>query len=163
MAGPSYAIRPARLPDDAEAFEAFIHGSQVYEAAFEPNRRLDDQVDRDHLGELTRKVAERDGRIFVAETVSGALLGWVVSFPTDDEIFVVESERRVGYIAELFVVAEERGKGIGAALVAAAEADFRARGLAIAMIGVLPGNRRALAAYQEWGYSPYAIELRKRL
>jgi len=153
-------IRPARLAEDRPALLAFIDGLQAFEHRFEPNRRLDAAVAEEYLAKLLADLAV--GAIFVAEDDAGAV-GWAVVHETEDDIYVIEAERRIAYIAELFVVERARGKGTGRALIAACEDWAKRHGIAVMLIGVLPGNARARAIYETAGYDAYAIQLRKRL
>jgi GNAT superfamily N-acetyltransferase len=155
-------IRAARLPDDEPACLSFIAGLQRHEHRFEPDRRIDPAVAEDYFAVLIKRVAEHQGRIFIAE-MNGAAIGWAVFVVEQNAIYVVEDERTYGYVAELFVNEEARGRGIGQALIAACEAQGRAHGLKLMMIGVLAGNRRTASIYAQAGYSPYATELRKYL
>ena len=157
-----FTIREARLPDDEPALLSFIAGLQHYEHAIEPDRRIDPAVGADYFAVLTKRVAENQGRIFVAEA-DGKAIGWAAFVVEQNAIYVVEDERTYGYIAELFVNEEARGRGVGQALIAACEAEGRAKGLKLMMIGVLAGNRRTASIYAQAGYSPYATELRKYL
>ena len=138
-------------------------GTQCFEHAFEPNRRLDGAVAAEYFGILAEGVRTQGGRIFVAEAEDGSLLGWGVVHRDEDDVYVVGKERAFAFIAELFVVEEARGKGVGRAFIAAAEDWARAQGLKVMQIGVLPGNTRAKAIYERAGYVPYAIQLRKYL
>lgn len=158
----AFHVRDAELPRDRPAFLEFIMGSQRFEHAFEPNRRLDDTVAADYLEPLLRKVAETGGRIAVAEDGRARTLGWGVVLEAQDDIYVIASERRFAYIAELFVVEAARGTGVGRALIAACEAWARAQGHSVMQIGVLPGNARARAIYERAGYSPYGLQLRRK-
>jgi ribosomal protein S18 acetylase RimI-like enzyme len=160
--GKTFTIRAPRLPEEEQTLASFIAGLQVFEHAFEPNRRTDAAVGADYYRVLMKRVAESDGRVFVADE-KGRLLGWLVSLAQEGEVYVLEEERRTGYIAELFVVEEVRGAGVGRALIAAAEADFRARGFPVMTIGAVAGNTRARAIYESLGYRPYATILRKKL
>lgn len=155
-------IRDARLPEDEPAFLRFIYALQAYEHDFEPNRRLDDRVAREHWENLRKKLAERQGRIFVADAGSGPI-GWGVALIETDDLFVVESERRYGYVTELHLDEAARGQGLATALMAACEAYFRSAGVSVSAIGALAGNARALAVYQHLGYAPAAIHLRRYL
>ena len=164
MIAKSFTVREARLSEEAPQLIAFVHGLQVYEHGFVPNRRTDALVAGEYFSELMNQIAKQDGRAFVAETNgSGELLGWAVTLAMTDAIFVREEERSYGLIDELFVTEEARGLGVGRALVSAAEADFRTRGFKILAIGVMADNARARRAYAAYGFAPYAMRLRKRI
>jgi len=156
-------IREADLARDRTAFLAFIMGSQQYEYAFEPNRRLDPPVAEEHLARMLSLLGERAGKIFVAADDTDQAVGWGIVVEQEDDIYVVAEERRYAYVAELFVVEPLRGSGAGRALIAACEDWARARGLAVMQIGVLPGNVRAHDIYRRQGYADYGIQLRKYL
>lgn len=158
----SFSIREARRPDDEPLMIRYINALQRFEHAFEPNRRIDAHSGADYLPELLKRVDAMNGRIFIAET-DGRPVGWGVFHTQDNMLFVVEEERRHGYIAELFVIEEMRSRGIGRALIAACEDAARALSLRLVMIGVLVGNTRARKAYEAAGFKPYAVELRKYL
>lgn len=160
MTAASFSIREACRPDDEPLMIRFIDALQRFEHAFEPNRRIDPRAGADYLPELLKRVDAMNGRIFIAET-DGRPAGWSVFHTQDNMVFVVEEERRHGYIAELFVMEEMRGRGIGRALIAACGDAARALGLKLIMIGVLAGNTRAQSVYEAAGFAPYAMELRK--
>ncbi len=155
-------IRPARLPDDRPAMLAFIDGLQAFEHRVEPNRRLDATVAADHLAVLDKRLAERGGAVFMAED-AGAILGWAVVHAAQDDIYVVEAQRRFAYIAELYLVEAARGTGLGRDLIASCEAWAKEHGIGILRIGVLADNARAQDVYRQAGFAPYALELRKYL
>jgi GNAT superfamily N-acetyltransferase len=158
-----FKIREAVLPDDRESFLAFVMGTQRYEHAVEPDRRLDSTVAEDYLAVLLSDVSRRNGKIFVAVREDGTRLGWGVAHEEENDIYVVKELRLHGYISELFVVEEMRGQGVGRALIEACEAWARSRGLPLIMIGVLSGNTRAKQIYESSGYAHYALRLRKML
>lgn len=156
-------IRDADLARDRPAMHGFIMGSQRYEHAIEPNRRLDPPVAEEHLARLTKYLEEHEGRIFIAEEANGAALGWGVVGAYAGEVFVVPEERNYAYIFELFVVEAMRGKGIGRALIAACEDWAKTKNFKTILIGVLAGNTNAARLYRNAGYADYAIELKKYL
>ncbi len=156
-------IREADLARDRTALLSFIMGSQHYEHAFEPNRRLDPPVAEEYLAKILTLLSERAGKIFVAADEANQAVGWGVVVEQEDDIFVVAEERRHAYIAELFVVEPLRGTGAGRALIAACEDWSRAHGHTVMQIGVLPGNVRAHDIYRRQGYADYGIQLRKYL
>ena len=158
----TFLIRDFDPSRDKPAAFAFIDGSQAYEHAFEPDRRLDATVAEDCYAVLTKQVAQKEGRIFIAEE-NAAAIGWAVFHVEQNMVYVVETERTFDYIAELFVIDAARGRGIGQALIAACETHAHAAGLGHIMIGVLAQNKRTAEIYQRAGYAPYAMELRKYL
>ena len=154
-------IRAARLPDDEPEILSFIWGLQKFENAFEPNRRLDPAFATEHWADVRIQAAAR-GALFIAES-DGPAVGWAFVLEEPGDLFVVERERRHGFVAELFVEASARGEGHGRALIAACEDWTRARGMAVLIIGALSGNDKAAAMYQRDGYAPYNLFLRKYL
>ena len=154
-------VRPVRLPDDEPAILSFIWGLQKFENAFEPNRRLDPGFADQHWADVRRQAAERGG-FFIAEA-DGRPVGWAFVVEETGDLFVKESERRYGFVAELFVEASARGQGHGRALIAACEDWSRRRGMTVLVIGVLTGNDKAAAVYQRDGFAPYNLFMRKYL
>jgi len=152
------SIREARLPADRPVILSFIDGIQQFENPIEPDRRTDARVAEEYFAEIPALAAK--GAIFIAEEAGNAL-GWVLVYRDSNEIYVVEEERAVATIRELYVDEEVRGRGVGQALIAACENWARAQGLKVVLIGVLPGNERALRIYRNAGFSPYALQLRK--
>jgi GNAT superfamily N-acetyltransferase len=157
----SLRIRDADLERDRAAMLDFIMGLQHLEHGFEPNRRLDPPVAGEYLAKLIGDVTRRPGRIFIAE--DEVPVGWAVVHEMDDDIYVVEAERRTAYLSELYLVERARGTGAGRALMAACEAWARTQGIPVMLIGVLPGNRRAAEVYAKAGFEPYSRMLRKYL
>ncbi|HKB96125.1 MAG TPA: hypothetical protein VKB94_04705, partial [Rhizomicrobium sp.] len=68
---------------------------QVYEAAFEPDRRRDPNFAVEHWRELQHRCAERHGVMLIAED-GGKAVGWAFAYDENAELFVVEPERRHG-------------------------------------------------------------------
>ncbi len=135
---------------------------QDYEAAFEPDRRRDPDFAIAHWRELQRRHAEKHGIILIAED-QGQAAGWAFAYEDTAELFVVEAERRHGFLAELFVHQSARGKGLGRALIGACEAWARGRGHKLLTVGVLAKNPSAIRAYAGTGYAPYWITMRRYL
>ena len=159
----SVQIRDAKLPEELPQLLEFIMGTQRFESAFEPNRRLDRAVAAEYFALLEADLRSNGGRILVVEDDGQPLLGWGVVHAREDDVYVIGEERTHAYIAELFVVERARGKGFGRMLIAACEEWARSKGLRVMQIGVLPGNRRAASIYEKAGYSGYAVQLRKYL
>jgi GNAT superfamily N-acetyltransferase len=160
-------IRPVCLPDDEPAILSFLHGLQDYEAAFEPDRRRDPEWAVEHWREVQHRCAERHGTMLVAEhfvpEVGARAVGWAFAHDERAELFVIESERRHGFLAELYVLPEARGQGHGRALIEGCEAWARDRGHKLLMIGVLVKNSQAVRAYEGAGYAPYVTLMRRYL
>lgn len=153
-------IRDVRLPQDRSTLLGFVDGLQRYEAAFEPNRRLDASFAEEYLAELERDA--HAGKLLLAE-MRGQAVGWAVVHEKEGPVFVTADERHFAYIAELFVAEPARGQGVGRALIAACEQWARSRGFATIQISHLARNGRAGRVYLEAGYGQYATQLRKRL
>jgi GNAT superfamily N-acetyltransferase len=158
----SFRLRDFDPATDKSAALSFIDGSQVFEHAIEPDRRLDSAVAGEWYAVLLARVAKGSGRIFIAEQ-DARPVGWGIFIVEGAPLYVVEELRREGFIIELYVVDAMRGQGVGQALIAACEDEARRLGLRRIMIGVLAGNRRAAEIYQRAGYAPYQLELAKSL
>jgi ribosomal protein S18 acetylase RimI-like enzyme len=155
-------IRDADLSRDTAVLRRFIVSSNIYEAQFESDRRLDAKAGADYLPQLVGSATNKRGRIFVAEE-AGAPIGWAVCYVDQHEPFVKEEERPYGYVSELCVDEAFRGRHIGRALLNACEDHFRTLGMKTVLIAALSANTRALNAYRATGYTDYAINLRKIL
>ncbi len=158
MSGP--VVRAAQWPQDEAACVSFIAALQAFERAIEPNRRVDPAIGAEYFRVLMKRVAEGDGRVFIAEE-SGRPIGWMVTVVEDGPSYVVEEERRTPFVVEIFVVERARGQGVGRTLLQAAEGDFRARGFRQMMIGVLAANAPARRTYERFGFGPY-VEIRRK-
>jgi GNAT superfamily N-acetyltransferase len=156
-------IRDARLPEERPQLCEFILGSQRFEHAFEPNRRLDPPVGAEYFAVLEEEVRSKGGKMLVAARDGEPLLGWAVVHFLEDDVFVSAGERKYAYLSELYVAESERGKGVGRALIEACEDWARGQGLHVMQIGVLPDNRRAATIYEQAGFAPYGVRLRKYL
>lgn len=155
-------IRDADLSRDTAVLQGFIVASNIYEAQFESDRRLDAAAGADYLPQLVDSATKKQGRIFIAE-VAGAPIGWAVCYVSEHEPFVKEEERLYGYVSELYVEEAFRGRHIGRALLNACEGHFRTLGTKTVLIAALSANTRAVNAYRATGYTDYAINLRKIL
>lgn len=158
----NFLIRDIDLPKDKSAVLSFIRGSQHYERAFEPDRRIDPEVADEYYPMLMNQVAAKNGRVFVADQ-DGTAIGWAVFVVEQNMLYVIEAERSYGYIAELFVNEDSRSLGVGRALIAACEDEARRRRLGQIMIGVLTQSKRTADIYARAGYAAYTSELRKYL
>jgi GNAT superfamily N-acetyltransferase len=155
-------IREAQLPADEPAILSFILGLQDYEAAFEPDRRRDPNFAIEHWRDLQHRCAEKHGIMLIAED-GGRPAGWAFAHDNKAEVFVVEPERRHGFLAELYLMPQARGKGLGRALIEGCETWARDRGHKLLTVGVLARNPTAVRAYEGAGYAPYVTIMRRYL
>ncbi len=135
---------------------------QDYEAAFEPDRRRDANFAIEHWRDLQHRCAEKHGIMLIAED-AGKAAGWAFAYDERAELFVVEPERRHGFLAELYVMPQARGKGLGRALIEGCEAWAKERGHKLLTVGVLAKNPTAIRAYEGAGFAPYGITMRRYL
>ncbi len=70
---------------------------------------------------------------------------------------------QTGIISGVFVLPEARGRGVGKALAETAEAWFAENGLLTSELQVLHGNEVAQHLWEELGYEPLALGMRKKL
>jgi len=158
----SVLVRDVDLARDKPALLRFIAGSNVYEAQFESDRRLDDACPEEFLPELLERARMKQGRVFVAEE-AGAPIGWAVCYVNQHDTFVRPEARPYGYVSELYVEEAARGRHVGRKLLNACEDYFRTLKVATVLIGALSANIRAVRAYKSAGYADYDINLRKVL
>ena len=155
------------MPADEPAILSFINGLQDYEAAFEPDRRRDPNFAVEHWRDLQHRCAEKHGIMLIAEDFvpeGGARpVGWAFAHDDKAEVFVVEQERRHGFLAELYLMPQARGKGLGRALIEGCESWARGRGHKLLTVGVLAQNPTAVRAYEGAGYAPYVTIMRRYL
>jgi GNAT superfamily N-acetyltransferase len=104
----------------------------------------------------------KDGVILIAEE-EGKPVGWALAHDDPGETFMVQAERRHGFLAEIYVIPGARRRGHGRALIKACEEWAKGRGHKLLMIGVLANNRDAIESYQAAGYAPYNLILRRYL
>lgn len=157
----SLIIRPARPADHDALVEQFL-GLNVHENPISHDRRADVAGAEASLEAAWKQVRETGGHALVAE-LDGRVVGHLFIVFWQREVFVREALRPYAYVLELFVREEVRDAGVGTALMAEAERVATARGLGTLALGVLAGNHSAEAFYARRGFSPYAIELVKRL
>jgi len=140
---------------------------QAYEAAFEPDRRRDPNFAVEHWRDLQHRCAEKHGIMLIAEDfvpeVGARPVGWAFAHDDKAEVFVVEQERRHGFLAELYLMPQARGKGLGRALIEGCESWARGRGHKLLTVGVLAQNPTAVRAYEGAGYAPYVTIMRRYL
>jgi ribosomal protein S18 acetylase RimI-like enzyme len=70
---------------------------------------------------------------------------------------------QTGVISGVFVLPEARGQGTGKALAETAEKWFAENGLVTSELQVLHGNEAAQHLWEELGYEPLALGMRKKI
>ncbi len=104
---------------------------------------------RDRLGQ-----AIIDDRVLVAR--DDQLTGFVL-VALETGVFTTDTER--GRIQALYVRPAHRETGIGTALLTAAETRLAELGAETIAVETPAGNDRAIALYQEHGYTPHRVTL----
>jgi ribosomal protein S18 acetylase RimI-like enzyme len=98
-----------------------------------------------------------DTFVFLAsegDRLIGYALGHVVPV---EETWIADTwatGRRIGELESISVLPEHRGQGIGSRLMDEVHAEFDRLGIEDVVIGLLPGNERALRLYERHGYVP---------
>ncbi len=99
-------------------------------------------------------------RVFVAETEAG-IIGFIVGRTREMTLPSGEHESE-GRVCDLFVSKDHRRRGIAGQLYAKAREWFTQQGCLWEGLTVYAANP-AQALYEEWGYQPNSINMRKRL
>jgi ribosomal protein S18 acetylase RimI-like enzyme len=73
------------------------------------------------------------------------------------------AENAIGYIAGAFVRPQDRRTSVGRAMVSAAEEWLRAQGVRTSDLHVLSANESAWRFWEELGYKPLTMGMRKKL
>lgn len=158
----SFKIREAEAPDRPHLLPLFEE-LQAYECGLHPNRADPGDVAEPHWAYLENAVNRQDGKIWVAEQDDGKIVGFILALVEESEPYLIESDRRSGYVSDIVVANHARGAGIGAALMAQAEQHFRAIGLSQMLVGALCANNSARKFYERGGFCPYEMVYEKRL
>lgn len=169
-----FRLRPARR-GDLPALTQLFRQHLEYHAALDP--RYTPGSDAQLSSFLSSHLDYPESVILVAETAAG-LQGYLVAQmrkgsrpPTwwsrlwlrlrpGQELFRSEP---VGYIIDCFVRAESRRQGLGRALVGEAVAWCRRQGAVEMELGVLPANEVGRQFWEQMGFRPCRIEMRREL
>lgn len=185
----AFIIRSATL-DDAVALARLTRELLLYERELSQNTN---EVNpwAASIDELQKQLNAPNTRFFVAEQ-QGQVVGYIRAvivgrqLPREEIgwsrwlkdlveriarwgfVFVMRRPRPAiqvesGYIAGTFVTAEARRLGIGRALAQAAEQWFSEQGLKNSELHVLFHNEAARRMWEELGYEPLALGMRKKL
>jgi GNAT superfamily N-acetyltransferase len=147
---------------DREAVIDLIHRLNLFEAGLTGDRREDHGGAVGYYDQLMQRLAQRNGRIVLAEE-DGHIIA-AMGFSLDqDAAYVVDDVRSHGTVTDLIVHEDWRGRGIGQLLLREAERLTREAGLKRLMIGVLSVNERAERTYRQFGFEPYVAIMKKEL
>lgn len=158
----SYEIRQAVAADKPQLLRLYAE-LQAYECALHPNRAAPDEITETHWAFLEDLVVKQDGKIWVAESSGGEILGFLLALVEDGEPYLIKPDRRYGYVSDIAVSEKMRGKGIGQALMDTAEIHFRKLGLSQMCVGVMCANKAGRDFYMSGGFRPYEMTYEKRL
>jgi ribosomal protein S18 acetylase RimI-like enzyme len=160
-------VRPAAMPDEADAVEALMlesvrwHGEQWpadIRSDGAPTESSSTPPLRDQLLEMAADpavvilVAEVDG------SVVGMLTGSVADKPTGGTL---RYDGPLAFVADLAVDSAYRQRGIGGALLSSFESWARDRGAAHLRLFVHDGNTAAESLYERAGFRRVHLEMRK--
>jgi len=169
-----FRLRQARRRD-LPALTHLFRQHLEYHAALDP--RYTPGSDAQLSSFLSSHLDGPESVIFVAETAAG-LQGYLVAQMREEsrpptwwsrlwlrlrpgrELF---RYAMVGYIIDCFVRAESRRQGLGRALVEAAVAWCRRQGAVEMEVGVLPANEAGRKFWEQMGFRPCRIEMRREL
>jgi ribosomal protein S18 acetylase RimI-like enzyme len=143
----------------------FMAELQEFERELDISRSEGIAIANAHFAYLEKLVKENSGRIFVAESPEG-LLGFIVCFVEEieqEDLHIIEAERRFGYISDLYVSPVARKKGVATALIESAESHFQELRLKVIKVTTLYHNHQAQILYERSLYKPYEVVYQKRL
>lgn len=152
-------LRTAR-DADKDAVIDLIQVLNRHEADLIHDRKRDRAAAAAYYGELQLRLAQRSGRIVLAEE-DGRIVGAMGYCIDEDAAYVIDGVRRHGVVTDLVVHDEWRGRGVGRLLLAEAERLTREAGHTRLMIGVVVGNDGAERLYRGVGFRPYVSILVK--
>jgi len=185
----SPVVRPA-VPNDAAPLAALARQLLAYESALN-ERAVELTPWAATASELRKQMRQANTRFFIAER-SGEMIGYIKAVVYGRPLkrreagsrrwlkgIIEEAVRQVfnfilrrprpnaqitgGYIAGAFVREDARRAEVGRALVAAVESWFRNQGIQTSELHVLCANEGAQRFWEEIGYQPLAMGMRKRL
>ena len=158
------SIRPALLPDDADAIVSLYMETASYHADLAPERYTVPQAEDLRRQLLSAEASGASLFLALAEDDEGKTVGVVVASVSaaPDEGLMRTRGPLLG-ISDIVVTKTCRGRGYGRQLLQAAEAWGREQGAREASLGVDPLNQSALRFYDQAGFHSVRQELRKPL
>lgn len=152
----------AMLESDREAVLGLLGELTAHEAALSDDRATGPETAAACLADDAEKASETGGALFVAD-VEGRVVGYLALQLGRAGPYVKDHWRDHVHIENIVVASGHRKAGIGQALLAEAERFARAAGRKVVLLGVLPRNDIALAAYRRAGFAELSIEMAKVL
>ena len=134
---PPWTIRRA-VPNDAPMLSVMVRKLAATQG---------DDADKATARRVRRNMLEAgtDLTVLVAESINGALLGYISALPAHES-----AQGEIGYyVADLFVVESHRGVGIGRSLMAAMAALARDHGRSYLWWAAMSGNHSADRFYRQ--------------
>jgi GNAT superfamily N-acetyltransferase len=138
--------------EDVPAVEACVREHQDLVRETDPTVKKGTAMAAGYVSWMLEQSAEKDGRIFVAE--SGGAIGGFVSVWVEDGF---------AKVSDLVVAPRAEETGIAAALLTAAEGFARDKRVSWLHIGVLAENAVDRAVFDEAGFAAEDLTLRKAI
>ncbi len=150
----SINIRPATL-NDLPTLLHFEQGVITAERPFDPTIR------EGHINyyNLPHLLTSDHIRLVVAE-LNGELIGsGYARIEPADRHYLKHTQH--AYLGFMYTAPEHRGKGVNRLIMAALEAWTRERSITEMILEVYHGNSSAIRAYEQAGFGPHLITMRK--
>jgi ribosomal protein S18 acetylase RimI-like enzyme len=148
--------------NDREAVLRLLGELNDHEAALSDDRATGPETAAACLADDAEKASEIGGAQFVAD-IGGRVVGYLALQLGRAGPYVKDHWRDHVHIENIVVASDHRKAGIGQALLAEAERFARASDRKVILLGVLPRNDIALAAYRRAGFAELSIEMVKVL
>jgi ribosomal protein S18 acetylase RimI-like enzyme len=158
---PDGIVREYRATD-APALKACIIELQDYERTIDPRLRPGASMAAEYLAQTLDRCRDFAGQILILEC-DGTVAGFVAVLARMPFQELDDPPGEFALISDLVVLEPFRRRGYGRALLVAAERFARENGASELRLGVLSGNRSALALYRQAGFESHLQVLAKRL
>lgn len=150
------------LDSDREAVLRLLIELTAHEATLSSDRATGPETAAACLADDAEKANSTGGGLFVAER-EGQVIGYLALQLGRAGPYVKDHLRDHVHIENIVVASSHRKAGVGQALLAEAERFARTAGRKVILLGVLPRNDIALAAYRRAGFAELSIEMAKVL
>ena len=156
------AIIRRMVESDREAVLGLLRELNDHEAELSHDRATGPETAAACLADDAEKARATGGAQFVAD-IEGRVVGYLALQLGRAGPYVHEHWRDHVHIENIVVASSHRKAGIGQVLLAEAERFARVSGRKVILLGVLPRNDIALAAYRRAGFAELSIEMAKVL